>query len=322
MKGLLSDDFLEFSTRIGSDPLQIQGPGGNTSIKADNVMWIKASGKELADASNEQIFVAVDLCVARSEAFGAGNGKGSCVDAILDRDVSLRPSIETTFHAALDWSIVAHSHSVATIAHAISPEGRAAARDKLGGIDPVFIPYRKPGLSLARAILDRINADTRVIVLENHGLICCGATVEETEALMSDVENRLAMEPRPVERTDPGSAPEAGYEWAINESWLAQDADVEELVTSGSYYPDHVVFLGPGIPREPDFEFPSFISRGIGVQIKTAATRSQRAMLRCVSDVFRRQQPDWSPQPIGAEAEAELLDWDAEKYRQSLARRQ
>ncbi|MYE36686.1 MAG: class II aldolase, partial [Rhodobacteraceae bacterium] len=30
---------------------------------------------------------------------------------------------------------------------------------------------------------------------------------------------------------------------------------------------------------------------------------------------------DWIPEPIGEEAEAELLNWDAEKYRQELAKR-
>ena len=34
----------DFSARIGADPLLIQAAGGNTSVKADGVMWIKASG--------------------------------------------------------------------------------------------------------------------------------------------------------------------------------------------------------------------------------------------------------------------------------------
>ena len=34
---------------------------------------------------------------------------------------------------------------------------------------------------------------------------------------------------------------------------------------------------------------------------------------------MRRLPPEWSPEPIGPAAEAELLNWDAEKYRQWLA---
>ena len=40
-----------------------------------------------------------------------------------------------------------------------------------------------------------------------------------------------------------------------------------------------------------------------------------------LSDELRRLPEDWSAEPIGVEAEAELLDWDAEKYRQALAAR-
>ena len=53
------DDFPAFralSAALGSDPLRVQGPGGNTSIKDGDVMWIKASGTELANALTEDIF--------------------------------------------------------------------------------------------------------------------------------------------------------------------------------------------------------------------------------------------------------------------------
>ena len=49
------------SARFGADPLLVQGPGGNTSVKAGEIMWIKASGTLLADAEARDIFVAVDL---------------------------------------------------------------------------------------------------------------------------------------------------------------------------------------------------------------------------------------------------------------------
>jgi rhamnose utilization protein RhaD (predicted bifunctional aldolase and dehydrogenase) len=60
---------------------------------------------------------------------------------------------------------------------------------------------------------------------------------------------------------------------------------------------------------------------GQGVLIRRDATSSQNAMLKCLSDVLLRLPKDWTAEPIGAEAEAELLDWDAEKYRQALAAR-
>ncbi len=41
---------LELSARIGADPMLTQASTGNTSIKLDGVLWIKASGKWLARA--------------------------------------------------------------------------------------------------------------------------------------------------------------------------------------------------------------------------------------------------------------------------------
>ncbi|MEM9900116.1 MAG: class II aldolase/adducin family protein [Pseudomonadota bacterium] len=312
--------FCAFSARLGADPLRVQAAGGNTSIKANGTMWIKASGTELADAETRDIFVAVDRNAARAEA--RGDGDGSCKATVLDPAVTLRPSIETTFHAALPWPIVAHTHSIATLVHAVSVTGRAEAARKLEGLDPIFVPYAKPGLPLTREILARTNAQSRVIVLESHGLICCGETVEETALVMDDVEQRLHM-PMGIAETPPPpeSAPPEGFDWA-EESWIAQDKSRAAQATQGSYYPDHVVFLGPALPRgNLQADAPAILVDGEGILIRKAATNSQRAMLRCLADLMARLPTNWTPEAIGSEAEAELLNWDAEKYRQALAAR-
>ncbi|MEM1373275.1 MAG: class II aldolase/adducin family protein [Pseudomonadota bacterium] len=316
---LLTDAFRSLSARLGQDPLQVQGPGGNTSIKGGDVMWIKASGTELAQATAQDIFVAVDLFAARGEA--QGHGDGSCKTTGLDPAVTLRPSIETTFHAALEQPVVAHTHSVATLVHAISPEGREAAKDKLSGLPFVMVPYAKPGLPLTREIMARVTPDTRIIVLQNHGLICLAPTVEEVAAILADVEDRLAMDPRNVDATPARPVrPPDGFRLS-QESWIANDERASSLAEAGSYYPDHVVFLGPRLPRIDHEGKPPAILTASGVLLRDAATDAQKAMLTCLSDVLRRLPADWTAEPIGAEAEAELLDWDAEKYRQALAAR-
>ena len=318
MDSLLSDEFRALSARLGQDPLRVQGPGGNTSIKADGVMWIKASGTELADAETADIFVAVDREAAKAEAHGAGDG--SCKATVLDPANTLRPSIETTFHAALDWPVVAHTHSVATLAHAISPEGRVVAAEKLRGLPAIFVPYAKPGLPLTREILARWTSDVRIVVLESHGLICCGNTVEDVAEVMEEVEARLAMPLLPRDPAPDGPAL-PGFE-RIEESWMAYDDRVAALASGGSYYPDHVVFLGPAVPAQDNDEAPpALLVPGEGVYLRAGATPSQRAMIRCLSDCLARLPADWTASPIGTAAEAELLNWDAEKYRQALAAR-
>ncbi|MEM9783622.1 MAG: class II aldolase/adducin family protein [Pseudomonadota bacterium] len=317
---LLSPAFRALSARLGADPLQVQGPGGNTSIKGDGVMWIKASGTELAEAEHKPIFVPVDRAAALAEARGEA-GDGSCKGTVIDPASTLRPSIETTFHAALDHAVVVHTHSVATIVHAIGPEGRAALADKLAGPPVVAVPYAKPGLPLTARILQRIAPETRIIILENHGLICCGPTVEEVAEAIATVETRLAIPARPVTAVAPDRAAPAGFAWAA-EGWIATDTRATARATAGSYYPDHVVFLGPALAeRDHGAKPPAILHRGVGIALRATATPAQRAMLRCLSDVLARLPDDWTAEPIGAEAEASLLDWDAEKYRQALAAR-
>jgi len=307
-------DFRALSARLGQDPLQVQGPGGNTSFKDGEVMWIKASGTELAEAETKDIFVAVDRERAKAEAMGAGDG--TCKATVLDPENTLRPSIETTFHALLDWKVVAHTHSVATLVHAISAQGRAAAQEKLAGLPFVLVPYRKPGVPLTGAIAERITAETQVIILENHGLVCSGESVEAASDMIAEVERRLAMPVHVAAAPAPATAPPDGYEWEEHATPLACDPRLRALALAGSYYPDHVVFLGAALPTEP-----GGVSVGCaeGVALKSGATSSQTAMLRCLMDVLGRLPEDWTPEAIGLDAEAELLNWDAEKYRQALA---
>lgn len=313
------DAFRALSARLGQNPLRVQGAGGNTSLKHGDAMWIKASGTELAQAQAQDIFVAVDRAAALAEARGQA-GDGSCKTTVLDPSCTLRPSIETTFHAAFDWPVVAHTHSIATLAHAVSPKGLEAARDKLAGLPYVCVPYAKPGLPLTREILARIDPHTQVIILANHGLVVCGTDVQATSDLMEDVETRLALPARQTAH-HPSAAPPDGFVWA-DESWIACDPTMVGLVTAGSYYPDHVVFLGPALPRSDHAGHPpAIVIEGVGVALRVGATPSQKAMLRCLSDLLTRLPAGWTPTSIGAQAEAELLNWDAEKYRQALAAR-
>src|SRR5437870_8925822 len=107
------DSLLDVSARIGAEPLVVQAGTGNTSVKLDCVLWIKASGKWLAHAKHDELLVPVDLAEARAS-------------LRQDRDFTgdynggaLKPSIETFMHAVLPQRVVIHVHSVNTVAWAV-----------------------------------------------------------------------------------------------------------------------------------------------------------------------------------------------------------
>ena len=58
-------ELLDLSARIGRDPLLAQASNGNTSIKLGGTLWIKASGKWLAHAADEEILVPLRLAELR-----------------------------------------------------------------------------------------------------------------------------------------------------------------------------------------------------------------------------------------------------------------
>lgn len=47
------EDLRKFSSIIGNNLELIQGAGGNTSLKENNILWIKASGCWLSDAKKK-----------------------------------------------------------------------------------------------------------------------------------------------------------------------------------------------------------------------------------------------------------------------------
>ena len=326
----LPPEFISLSQEIGSQPLLVQGPGGNTSVKIDGQMWIKASGTELAEALDKNIFVAVNPAKAIQELDGAGDG--SCRSALIDPDCGLRPSIETTFHAMFDHKFVFHFHSVATICHAIAEEGRNALAEKLSGLQWVSAPYRKPGIPLTKAIREAVGSgDIQVVVLKNHGIIIVGDTIDEVRELIDDVERRLDLPVLAAGKTNDSEADYPGWKAVPEVSALATDPRLFQRATTGTYYPDHVVFLGPAMPvmsaeelarlSLEEFPVPAVLIEGEGVFLKSDAKPAQRAMLDCIYNVLARIPADWTLCPVGEDAEAELLNWDAEKYRQALARR-
>jgi rhamnose utilization protein RhaD (predicted bifunctional aldolase and dehydrogenase) len=299
----------------------VQGPGGNTSCKLGTAMWIKASGTLLADAERLPIFMAVDHALARAEALGAGDG--TCMASRLDAGNALRPSIETTFHALIDWPVVVHTHSISALVHAICPQGRLAAATKLADLDPVIVPYAKPGLPLTSAIAARPKTGARLWLLENHGLICGGNDAGAVADMLGQVEQRLAMmHPDRAVSQHPDAAPE-GRVWLAGSHALARDARLCQIVQAGSYYPDHVVFLGPAVPLfTRGSTAPLVLVPYEGLALRVDATPAQRAMAQAILDVLTRLPADWDPEALTAADEAALLDWDAEKYRQALAARQ
>ena len=324
MSAPLPNEFLRFSAAIGSNPLLVQGPGGNTSIKQDGVMWIKASGTRLSDAETTDLFVPVDPVKAIAEIDGAGDG--SCRSAVTDPSITLRPSVETSFHAIFPQKYVFHYHSVNSICHSASIEGRLKLPEKLKGLNWACVGYCKPGVELADSIRKALESNVPdIVILENHGVIVAGETIAEISQFCSEIEARLELPVRSLTGLMKSSPLIEGWDALDEYSAFTADRATKAKALAGSYYPDHVVFLGPALPciemprGSEGFasEFPVVISNR-GVYMRRSANSAQRAMLQCLFDILSRVPEEWNLVPLSQSSEAELLNWDAEKYRRKM----
>lgn len=330
------------SARVGADPLLVQAAGGNTSLKQDGIMWIKASGTWLQHALARDIFVPVAIDPLLAALQRDDPACETCADFVRGdlNTLGLRPSIETTVHASFAHKVVVHVHCIATISLAVREDAEDVLARMLDGFRWAFVPYRRPGLPLAHEIRKRLRPDTNVLILGNHGLVVAGETVAEAEELLDQVVSALTRPARPM-RAGPepglaglaeGSAYSPSPDPGVHS--LGLDPVSLALARKGTLYPDHIVFLGAGIAVTEPGEAPGLAARriglagrpepklivvpGQGVLLPRDATPAIHAMARCLADVAVRLASDDPVRILTRDDELALVNWDAEKYRQSL----
>jgi len=330
-----------FSARIGGDPLLTQGAGGNTSIKADDTLRIKASGTWLAHAQQRDTFVPVryrpllDAVVAHTD-----EAEQAQLFTVAEQNpAGLRPSIETVVHAVLPQRVVVHVHCVDTIALAVRHDPLPVLSQLLNGLKWAFVPYLRPGLPLARGILQHARGRPDVLVLGNHGLVVATETVAEAVTLLAEVKARLRQAARSAHAPDIDRLEALmGADYRLPEfpeaHAVATDAASLDLVRKGSLYPDHVIFLGPGsVVAHPNETADAVVTRlgfrpaailfpGLGILMRKDVTVAADAMARCLAHVAARVPPGSSVRYLDAAENHELIHWEAEKYRQVLDTRQ
>lgn len=314
------------SARLGSDVELTQGGGGNISIKIGDALWVKASGTWLVQAMDRQVLTHVSLSAIRDS--GGGGGLDRLL-ALIDKD-GLKPSIETSLHAVMPHRAVAHVHSVNAIAAGLRKDCDDFLAERLQGLSWASVGYAKPGNALADAVREQLetNPQAGTFVLKNHGLLLSADNCADLERQTLDVHRRLAVSTRPTPPGRPFSVP-AKYRAApdLGCDWVASDNDALAIAAGGTLYPDHVVFLGDGMPIYDDVtkvpphrQDTALFIRGGGLAVRDDITAGAREMLRCLGLVLARLPSGARPHYLPQTAVAELMNWDAEKFRQALDR--
>ena len=294
----------QLSARLGANPLLVQASNSNTSIKVRGQLWIKASGTPLANAERDDSLVALNLnAVRRNVAAGEEIVSTEAIDG-------LRPSIETPLHAILPHPVVVHVHSINAITWAVRRDAEPRLRERLAGLNWRWIPYLPSGIPLARAIERALAAAPKsdVFVLGNHGLVVAASDCDSAQALLDQVERRLAIVPRSVALPETVLLQEIGRSSGLQ---LPDEPSLHALATDpaaaflkgGVLFPCQAIFLGKELPilpaslavqklasgrHEPRLKCPALVVEYAGVLLSPDLTTSARATLVAMAEVVRR----------------------------------
>jgi rhamnose utilization protein RhaD (predicted bifunctional aldolase and dehydrogenase) len=236
--------------------------------------------------------------------------------------------------------VVLHLHAVEILAYLVRKDPFAALHRLIDNrIDAVFLAYFTPGASLAGAVAEELKAhpSAEVVFLKSHGVVIGGEDVDSVDRTLRTLLSLLEVE----QGTSSSDSEEIrNEEVAMRNCFVrCKDERLNELATNSQFwgrlrddwalYPDHVVFLGDRalmiesfdylerlaeLPERPPFAF----LKGQGVFEGEVTTDAHRAQLRCYYEVLLRQPPHQKLSSLTDSQTAELLNWDAEKYRQRI----
>ena len=210
-------ELIEISRFYGGNKEYVIAGGGNTSLKDENTIWVKASGQSLAELTEEGLVALsrnklreisgktyADDPMLREEQ--VKNDLYACMQNPLE---GKRPSVETSLHELISYSFVVHLHP--TVLNGIlcsRNAGKTVA--SLFGDKALFVPYTDPGYTLFKALETEITAyrklhqrDPKCIFLENHGVFAAADTTAEIKDIYRDLIGSARKNlPEPVKAED------------------------------------------------------------------------------------------------------------------------
>ena len=197
-------NFIELSHYAGIRWDLVQAGGGNTSVKIDDTMYIKASGYLLAEISENYGIAKVDLSKINqisknANVLNASDKKNrELLSSELVKEATIsdenKPSIETLLHSLLD-KFVLHTHSVISNLFLVQKDWKEKL--KLFFPNAIFVNYQTPGIDLAIELEKELSTynenGTKIIFLQNHGVIISSDSHEEVINTSNYISNTLEI---------------------------------------------------------------------------------------------------------------------------------
>jgi len=186
-------ELIEISQFYGNNKDFTIASGGNTSVKNDELMYVKASGFELGKI-HEEGYVALDrhmLERLKTKKYSEDSDvreaevKSDLLKSRLNPEKNMRPSVEASVHHAIKYKFVIHMHPTLVNAVTCSKNAEAVIHE-LFGDEVVYIPYITPGYILYKEVENQSQAYyeqkgryPQIFFLQNHGVFVSAETTRE-----------------------------------------------------------------------------------------------------------------------------------------------
>ena len=249
-------EFVNVSSKLGSDLSLVQAGGGNTSQKINSkLMAVKSSGTFLRDISLQKGF-----CILNYEDVKNYHDTPVDTETKYSKEINKfvqsgngRPSMESGFHAIIPRKFVLHSHPVYLNVLLCSQEGKSILKTLYP--DSLFIGTIAPGMKLSmkiKSIVNKMNDDICILFLQNHGLITASDNLESCYEIHKNISSNVKKE------------------LSLPKFILENNQDIDPILYEKSLFPDQIVFSDSGDRDSDGFKENFAAANYIFVQINSS----------------------------------------------------
>jgi len=308
----------------------VQAGGGNTSVKINDLMFIKASGYNLTNIDEDNGYVAINNANLISDIYNNSVKEVTEYNFIGNK----RGSIETFMHAILKKYTI-HLHPIQINKILI----RMDAKKLIEQIYPsgLIIDYLTPGIKVCNKIKEVYN-NQDVIFLLNHGIIVTSDNIDEVYKILEDVlikfETYQQINFNNYKYTNIiSNAVNSAFNLS-NVSYLCQDEIINkyfiqnnDLFKQNITFPDALIYCGIkclfGLENIEQYnflyeEYPKIIIENSLIYINS------HSLIKCkeIEDVLKSNlsilDNNFEKKYLSHEEICFLNNWDAEKYRKLI----
>jgi ribulose-5-phosphate 4-epimerase/fuculose-1-phosphate aldolase len=339
---------IELHNYFGKNDNYVQGAGGNISIKEGDIIHIKKSGKHFRNIKDENDVISCNISKEDIrgilEIYNKQNLENE-YNTLIEKKVSGkdRPSIELSFHVFGD-KFTLHLHPTIINIFTCTEQGQEIIKKICKENNNMsFVDYCKPGIMLTDTIMQKRSMLNEITFLFNHGIIITGPSEESIKERYRLIESRLRKEIIYHEYIQNSQllriSSNPDNDFYIDNDFLQKkgskilmDKQGEGFYNLPHLYPDSAIYdarVITQLTKKPYKRLENAIIKKIfnnndniewliNIPNKKEALFKAELFINKMKIEYFAKLNGFTPSYLDEKSINELVNWDAEKYRQDL----